>query len=314
MKRKLAIIAIGGNALVPDSEHLSIPSQYEKVQETAGYIAQMMQEGWNVVVTHGNGPQVGMIMRRSELSLHEIPAVPMDYAGADTQGAIGYMFCKALHNAFLKYGIERQVVSIVSQMLVDLDDPAFNNPSKPIGSWFSQQQAKSLSQEYGWNIVEDSGRGWRRVVPSPRPVEIIEQKAITSMIDSGMTVVTLGGGGVPVAKSGQGELFGIEAVIDKDMSSALLAEKLKADMLILPTAVEKVAVRFGKPEQKWLDKVTVKEAEKYMAEGEFPPGSMGPKIQALINYVKATGGVGVITTPQSMRDAVKGTAGTHIML
>jgi carbamate kinase len=313
MKRKLAVIAIGGNALVPDSDHLSITSQYEKVRETANYIAEMMQEGWNVVITHGNGPQVGMIMRRSELSLHEIPAVPMDYAGADTQGAIGYMFCKALNNAFAEYGIERDVVAIVSQMLVDLSDPAFQQPSKPIGSWFSEQQAKSLSEQYGWSVIEDSGRGWRRVVPSPKPVAIVEQKAIMSMIDAGMTVVTLGGGGIPVSRGEDGQLTGIEAVIDKDMSSALLAEKLNADMLILPTAVEKVAVRFGKPDQRWLDQVSVSEAEDYMAQGEFPAGSMGPKVQALINFVKATGGVGVITTPQSIRDAVKGTTGTHII-
>lgn len=313
MKSKLAVIAIGGNALAPDKDHLSIESQYEKVQETANYIAEMMLEGWNVVVTHGNGPQVGMILRRSELSRHEVPLVPMDYAGADIQGAVGYMFCKALRNAFAKYGIKREPVAIVSQTLVDRNDPAFDNPIKPIGSWFTEQQAVELSKEYGWKTVEDSGRGWRRVVPSPMPIEIIEQEPISNMIDAGITVISLGGGGIPVIRDESGNLCGVEAVIDKDMSSALLAEKLNADMLILPTAVEKVAIQFGKPTQKWLDKLTIAEAEKYQAEGEFPPGSMGPKVQALINYVRATGGTGVITTPQGMRNAVKGLTGTHIV-
>lgn len=313
MKSKLAVIAIGGNALAPDKDHLSIESQYEKVQETAGYIAEMMLEGWNVVVTHGNGPQVGMILRRSELSRHEVPVVPMDYAGADIQGAIGYMFCKALRNAFAKHGIRRELAAIVSQCLVDHHDPAFNNPVKPIGSWFSRQQADELAEQYGWKTVEDAGRGWRRVVPSPMPIEIIEQDSIANMVDAGITVITLGGGGIPVIKDESGYLHGVEAVIDKDISSALLAKKLNADMLILPTAVEKVAVQFGKPTQKWLDELTIDEAERYLAQGEFPPGSMGPKIQALINYVKATGGTGIITTPQNIRSAVEGMTGTHIV-
>lgn len=310
---KLAVVAIGGNALVPDSDHLSLESQYEKVKETAVHIADMMLEDWNVVVTHGNGPQVGMVLRRSDLSSHEIPPVSMDYAGADVQGAIGYMFCRALRNEFLKKGVKSEPVAVVTQTLVDRLDPAFSNPTKPIGSWFSEEEAKEMAKENGWKVVDDSGRGWRRVVASPKPVEIIEQKAIVHLIEAGLTVISLGGGGIPVIKNDSGELEGIDAVIDKDMSSALLAASLKANILLLPTGVEKVAVQFGKPGQKWLDKITVAEAEKYMADGEFPDGSMGPKMQALISYVQSTGGTGIITTPEKMRDAVKGVAGTHII-
>lgn len=313
MNSKLAFIAIGGNALSPDRDHLSIEKQYEKVQETAVHIAAMMLEGWNVVVSHGNGPQVGMILRRSELTRHEIPPVAMDYAGADIQGAVGYMFCKALRNEFRRCGIDRQPVAVVAQTLVDRNDPAFANPTKPIGSWFSKEQADGLAKEYGWSVTEDSGRGWRRVVASPAPVRIIEEEPIFHMVKAGMTVITLDGGGIPVVESPSGDLVGIEAVIDKDMSSALLARQLNAGMLILPTAVEKVAVQFGKPGQKWLDRLSVKEAEQYLAAGEFPAGSMGPKMQALITYVKATGGTGLITTPEKMREAVKGVTGTRIV-
>ena len=313
MKGKLAVIAVGGNALSPDKDHLSVAKQYEKVEETSRHIADMMLEGWNVVVTHGNGPQIGMVMRRSELSRHEVPPLPMEYAGADIQGAVGYMFCKALRKAFAERGLDREPVAVVTQMLVDRNDPAFANPTKPIGSWFTREEASRLEKEEGWQVVEDSGRGWRRVVASPAPQRIIELKAISTMIASGMTVITLGGGGIPVIESRPGELTGADAVIDKDFSSALLARELKADMLILPTAVEKVAVRFGKPDQKWLDSLTVEEAEAYLASGEFPPGSMGPKVSALIQYVKATGGIGLITTPEKMRDAVKGVTGTRLV-
>lgn len=312
-KGKLAVVAIGGNALSPDKDHLSILRQYEKVQETALHIAAMMQEGWNVVVSHGNGPQVGMILRRSELSRHEVPPVPMDYAGADIQGAVGYMFCKALGNAFRRLGIDRRPVALVAQTLVSLDDPAFKAPSKPIGDWFSAEAARELARDYGWTVVEDAGRGWRRVVPSPDPVEIIEESAIRLMVEAGLTVTTLGGGGVPVIRNAQGDLEGVEAVIDKDMSSALLAARLGADMLILPTAVERVALRFGKPDQKWLDSLSLAEAAEHLASGEFPPGSMGPKIRALAKFVKETGGAGLITTPEKLREAVQGKTGTRIV-
>ncbi|MDR1828191.1 MAG: carbamate kinase [Methylobacteriaceae bacterium] len=311
MMRKLAVVAVGGNALVPDSAHLSIAGQYDKVCELAGHLAAMMSDGWTLVLTHGNGPQVGMILRRSELSRAEVPPVPMDYAGADIQGAVGYMFCKALRNECARLGLRREIVALVTQTVVSAGDPAFANPTKPIGSWFSREQAEELAERYGWSVAEDSGRGWRRVVASPRPVGIIEETAVRAMLDAGMTVVCLGGGGIPVIVEG-GEIRGVEAVIDKDMSSSLLAIKLKADMLILPTAVERLAVRFGKPDERRLDRLSIAEAGLLLAGGEFPEGSMAPKVRALIDYVRATSGTGVITSPARMREAVAGRAGTRI--
>ena len=312
MSAKLAVIAIGGNALSPDVEHLAIAKQYERAKETAVHIASLMLDGWNVLLSHGNGPQVGLIMRRSELATHEVPPIPMDIAGADTQGAVGYMLCKALRNEFQRRGIARQPVAIVTQILVNRNDPAFAAPTKPIGGWFSKEEADRLARELGWSVVEDSGRGWRRVVASPEPVRIIEEEPIVHMLQAGMSVVALGGGGIPVVQNEEGDFEGVEAVVDKDASAALLASRLKADMLVLPTAVEKVAIRFGKPDQQWLDSLTVAKAEEYLAAGEFPAGSMGPKVRALVSFVKATGGTGLITTPEKLREAVAGKTGTHI--
>ena len=311
--KKVAVVAIGGNAIMPDTASSSMEKQYENVYQTVIHIAGMMKEGWNVVIVHGNGPQVGLILRQSELAKKEVPTVPMDYAGAFTQGAIGYMFTNAMRQVFAQNSIKSEPVAMVTQTLVDSSDPAFQNPTKPVGDWYTEAAARELADTLGWHVVEDSGRGWRRVVPSPRPVGIIEIEAIKKLVSLNMPVVCVGGGGIPVIKKNSG-LCGVEAVIDKDMSSALLAEKLGADMLLLPTAVEKVAIDFGKPTQKWLDKITLEEARIYLDEGQFPAGSMGPKVTALMEYVSASnGGIGVITTPQNMANAIKGRAGTHMV-
>jgi carbamate kinase len=312
VKEKLAVIAVGGNALTTDQDHLSLADQYEKAVEAAEHIADLMLDGWNVVVSHGNGPQIGLMLRRSELASTEVPQMPMDYAGATTQGVVGYMFCKSLRNAFARRGLKREPVAVVTQTLVDGRDPAFAAPVKPIGGWFTEERARILEREQGWRVIEDSGRGWRRVVASPAPIKIVELEPISRMIKAGLTVIAVGGGGIPVVQGPSGELIGVDAVVDKDRSAALLAGALQADMLILPTAVEKVAVRFGQPDQKWLDHLSVAEAEEYLAAGEFPAGSMGPKIDALLRFVKATGGCGLITSPDKLREAVKGDTGTRI--
>lgn len=311
-KDRLAVVAIGGNALLPDADHLSVSDQYRTIRQLADHLADMELDGWRVLVTHGNGPQVGFVMRRSELASHEVSPVPMDTAGADLQGGIGYMFVKALHNSLRRRGLDRKPIAMITQTLVDRNDPAFRDPSKPIGSWMTEQDAKNMARELGWTVREDSGRGWRRVVPSPLPKAIIEEDAVRAMVENGFLVVTCGGGGIPVVYNEQGDIEGVEAVIDKDRTSALLARRLGADMLLLPTGVDRVAIDFGKPGQRWLDSMTVAEAERHMAAGQFGAGSMEPKIAALLDFVDG-GGAGIITSVPRMREALEGGAGTRIV-
>jgi carbamate kinase len=310
---RLAVLAIGGNALIRDRTHESIPDQYDMVCALAADIAGMIESGWNVVVTHGNGPQVGFILRRSELSIHEVPPVPMDYAGADIQGAVGYMFVKALRNEFRKRGMQRQAVAVVTQTVVDRNDPAFANPTKPIGSHMEEKRAKELAAQYRWTVREDAGRGWRRVVPSPHPQSIIETSAIRDLAAAGYVVVACGGGGVPVIEDEHGKLRGVEAVIDKDLASSLLARQMGADTLVLPTGVEKVALDFNQPTQRWLDRLTVAEAQRYYAEDQFDRGSMGPKIAALIDFVGGGGQLGLITNQPNLTRALREETGTRVV-
>jgi len=310
---QLAVVAIGGNSLITDSAHQSVPDQWGAVRETATHIAAMIGQGWNVVVTHGNGPQVGFILLRSELSRSKLHPVPLDSCGADTQGAIGYMIQQALANEFLRRGIERQVVTLVTQALVDADDPALQRPSKPIGQFYTEEQAKELQAKDGWAMVEDAGRGWRRVVASPRPKEIIERAAIQTMINDGFIVIAAGGGGIPVVRNAHGELRGIEAVIDKDLASSLLASSIKADLLLISTAVEKVALNYRKPDQRDLDMLSASEAKRYFDEGQFAKGSMGPKVQAALEYLERGGNAALITMPESIERALAGETGTWIL-
>jgi carbamate kinase len=309
----LAVLAIGGNALIRDRKHESIPDQYGMVCDMAEDIAGMLEEGWNVVVTHGNGPQVGFILRRSELSIAEVPPVPMDYAGADIQGAVGYMFVKALRNVFKRRGIRRQAVAVVTQTVVDRNDPAFANPTKPIGSHMEEARAKQLAKKYHWTVREDAGRGWRRVVPSPKPQGIIETSVIKTLAREGYVVVACGGGGIPVIEDERGNLQGVEAVIDKDLASSLLARSMEADLLVLPTGVEKVALDFNKPTQRWLDRMTLAEAKKHQADDQFDSGSMGPKIAALIDFVGGGGRMGLITDGPNLTRALRGETGTRVV-
>ena len=311
--RRLAVVAIGGNSLIQDKDRLSIPNQYEAAALTAHHIADMIDGGWNVVVTHGNGPQMGFILRRSELSIHEVSPVPMDYAGADLQGAIGYMFVKAFRNEFHRRGIRREPVAVVTETLVDRDDPAFKDPTKPIGSHMDEARAKDLAAQQGWVVKDDAGRGWRRVVPSPIPREIVDYRAIEQLVRAGFVVIGCGGGGVPVVKTDAGELEGVEAVIDKDLASSLLARSIGADLFLLSTGVERVAIDFNTPRQRWLDRMSVSEARRYYAEDQFDKGSMGPKIQALCEYLEGGGQEGLITSPANIGRALAGETGTRVV-
>jgi carbamate kinase len=311
--RKVAVVAVGGNSLIKSKDRQTIPDQYAAASESMAHIAGMIEAGWNVIVTHGNGPQVGFILRRSELSAHELHAVPLDYCGADTQGAIGYMFQRALHNEFRQRGLDKTAVTVITQVRVDQNDPAFQTPSKPIGSFMDEALAKKHADQDGWQVVEDAGRGWRRVVPSPQPKEIVEAPAIERLVEAGLVVISTGGGGIPVVRDESGALAGVEAVIDKDFASALLAASLKAELFVISTAVEKVALNFNKPDQKWLDSLTSAEAEAYLAEGQFAKGSMGPKIQAVLNYLRDGGKRAIITDPENIERAMRGETGTVIV-
>jgi carbamate kinase len=312
MTNKIAVVAVGGNALIKDKTKKTIPDQYEAASETMGHIASMIQAGWDVVITHGNGPQVGFILRRSELSLHELHPVPLDYCGADTQGAIGYMFQRALRNEFKNRGMDKVAATVVTQVQVDASDPAFQNPAKPIGSFMDEDTAKVHMAE-GKDFVEDAGRGWRQVVPSPLPMVIVEEEAIRSLVQAGFVVVATGGGGIPVVEEENGDLIGIEAVIDKDFASSLLANNIKADLLLISTAVEKVALNFNKPDQVWLDEMTVAEAKQYIEEGHFAPGSMLPKMEACIKFIENGGEKALITDPPNIPRALNGETGTWIV-
>jgi carbamate kinase len=311
---RIAVVAFGGNALVTDAEHDSIPQQYETVCRTVPHLVDLLERGWRLVVSHGNGPQVGFILRRSELSEEEVDPVPVDYAVADTQGAIGYMFVKAIDNELRRRGFRIPVVAVVTQALVDLDDPAFGHPTKPIGSFLTEARARALAKSRGWTIEEDAGRGWRRTVASPRPRRIVETEVIRSLLASGAVVIAAGGGGIPVALQSDGKLVGVEAVVDKDLASGLLARELGADLLLIPTAVPRVALRFGTPEQRWLDTITVDEARAYLQAGEFGEGSMAPKVAAVADFVASTpNAVGIIGAAEEMRAIIDGQAGTRII-
>ena len=315
MANKLAVVAIGGNSLIKDDQKVTVKSQIKALRETAMHLVDMIEAGWDLAIGHGNGPQVGFILRRSEIAakvegMHE---VPLDVCGADSQGAIGYEFQQALQNEFHKRDIKKKACTVVTQVLVDQSDPAFQKPTKPIGSFMDEAEARKREKEMGWSVVEDAGRGWRRVVPSPLPKEIVEFDAVKLLLDAGQTVITVGGGGIPVVDTGNGELKGIAAVIDKDFASSLLARSLKADMFLIATAVEQVAINFGKPDQKWLDKMTLAEAKAYLAEGiHFAKGSMAPKIQAAISYLENGGKQALITNPENIGRALKGETGTWI--
>ncbi len=310
---KFAVLAIGGNSLIKDKSHIALSSQYEAIQETSKYIAELIAEGLSMVITHGNGPQVGFIYRRGELARHELPLIPLDICGADTQGAIGYMIQKALLNEFRERGITKKVTVVVTQTIVDRNDPSFKYPTKPIGSFMSEEEALVNKKEFGWQVVEDAGRGFRRVVPSPVPRKIIELDVIKLLVESGYIVIAAGGGGIPVVRNEQGDLEGVEAVIDKDLGSSLLAQHLGADTLIISTGVNSVYLNFGKENQRPISCTTLPKIKQYMKEGHFMPGSMKPKIEAIVEFLEGGGSKAIVTSPKNLLKSIKGDCGTTIM-
>ncbi len=314
-EKKVAVVAIGGNSLIKSKQQQTVEDQYQAAKETTHHIADMIEAGWDVAIGHGNGPQVGFILRRSEIAakvegMHE---VPLDVCGADSQGAIGYALQQTLQNELFARGIHKPVATVITQVLVDKDDPAFQNPSKPIGGFMDEDEARRRATDMDWTVVEDAGRGWRRVVASPIPKEIVELDSIRILVEAGVVAITVGGGGIPVIDPGNNMYKGTAAVIDKDFASSLLAQKLNADLFLISTAVEKVAINFGKPDQAWLDHMTLSQAKQYLAEGvHFAKGSMAPKIQAIIWYLEAGGKEAIITNPENIGRALRGETGTRI--
>lgn len=314
-RAKLAVIAIGGNSLIKDQQHQTVEDQYQAAKETCYHIADMIQEGWDVAIGHGNGPQVGFILRRSEIAarvagMHE---VPLDACGADTQGALGYALQQNLYNEFRRRGIQKHVATVVTQVRVDLDDPAFENPTKPIGGFMDEADARARAEREGWSVVEDAGRGWRRVVASPLPQEIVELEAVRTLLGAGIITITVGGGGIPVVWDQGCDLRGVAAVIDKDFASSLLAQSIGADLFLISTAVEKVYINFRRPDQRGIDEMTASEARRYLAEGHFAKGSMEPKIRAILRYLDAGGKLAVITDPEHITAALHGRTGTRVV-
>ncbi|HYM69891.1 MAG TPA: carbamate kinase [bacterium] len=315
MTQRSLLVAVGGNALIRDGQRGTIAEQVENARATARPIAALVADGWRVIVTHGNGPQVGFILLRSELvgDSAPVPHLSLDMCGADSQGGIGHILGNALSGELAGFGLRDRVVCLLTHTVVAEADPAFRAPSKPIGPWFTAEQAAAKQERAGWEMVEDAGRGYRRIVPSPRPLRIVETPQIRTLLDAGYVVIAAGGGGIPVVERAAGVYEGVEAVIDKDLASALLAAVLEIPLLIISTGVDKVAVRFRKPDQRLLDRLTVSEARRYLDAGEFPPGSMGPKIQAAITFLEHGGTEVLITSPYRLPEAVAGTTGTRVV-
>ena len=310
---KTLVIAIGGNSLITNAQHMSVPDQYAAVVKTVHHITDLLEHRHRIVITHGNGPQVGFILLRSEHSRGILHQVPLDSIVADTQGALGYQIQQALQNEFHRRRLKKSVVTVVTQTLVNRDDAAFASPGKPIGEFYTREQAEDRMRVEKWTMMEDAGRGWRRVVASPIPVRIIESEVVRHLVKHGYVVIAAGGGGIPVVADEKGILRGVAAVIDKDLASAVLAKEIGADMLVISTAVEKVCLNFGTPGQRALDSMTVAEARRYMAEGHFKPGSMLPKIEACVQFVTNSGHEALITCPEALPAALDGHTGTRLV-
>lgn len=310
--KKRTVVAIGGNAITRPNQVGTIPEQYANAEQTCRDLLPLIEEGYDLVLTHGNGPQIGNILLRVELSQHQVYPLPLDVCVSDSQGGMGYMLQQVMQNVLQEKGIAKPVATMLTQVVVDPEDPAFHAPNKPIGPFYSPERARVLMAEKSWKMIEDAGRGFRRVVPSPRPLEIVEIEVIRRLVDSGVLVVTAGGGGIPVVRE-SGKLRGVEAVIDKDLTSALVAGLIGADHFIIGTSVERVYLDYRKPSERPLDRMTAAAAERHLKEGQFPPGSMGPKIEAAILYLGHGGGEVIITDIASIGRAVRGETGTRIV-
>lgn len=310
---KTIVVAIGGNAITKENQKGTLQEKVQNIGNCADNIVELLELGYHIVLTHGNGPQVGNILLRVEAAAHTVPPMPLDVCGAESQGQLGYLIQRTLNNKLKAKGINKEVVTILTQVVVEQTDPAFQNPTKPIGPFYTRQEADQLMMEKDLLFKEDSGRGYRRVVSSPKPVDIVEKDIIKNMVSNGQIVIAAGGGGIPVFRDHRGSLTGVEAVIDKDWASAVLAREIEADCLIILTGVEKVAINFGKPEMQWLSKMTLTEAKRYREDRHFPAGSMGPKIDAVIDFVEKTGKRALITALETIGQALKGETGTLIV-
>ena len=311
-KRRVVVIALGGNALIMEGQRGTIAEQFENTRKSLDGIVYCLKQGYGIVITHGNGPQVGNLLLMVEASRNQVPELPLGVCVADTEGAIGYMIQQSLTNRLRKEGLDRCVVTMLTQVIVDKHDKAFSNPTKPIGPFFSKEEAERFRKEKGWQIVEDSHRGYRRVVASPNPLKIVEERAVKSLLEAGDIVIAAGGGGIPVIMKEDGDLEGVDVVVDKDLASSVLARDIKADCLMMITGVEHVFLNFKQPNERALKALTVKEAERYLKEGQFPSGSMGPKIQAAINFLNWGGEVAIIAAIDKVKEALEGITGTKI--
>jgi len=314
---KKAVLAIGGNALIKEGQRGTVEEQLEVAKRTCTHIVEM--EGWNIALTHGNGPQIGHILRRVELSSPEVYPLPLDVCGAESQGLIGYILQQTLNNCMVTCSCpQKKIVTVLTQVVVNENDPAFENPSKPIGSRYEKEIAQKLMEREKWIMKEDAKGTWRRVVASPEPIEIVEIDIITKLVEDkdGVITICLGGGGIPVTRDKEtGFLRGVDhAVIDKDLASGLLAQKMKADLFLIASNVEKIALNFRKSNQEWLDSMTIEEAKKYLGEGHFLPGSMAPKVTAAIRYLSTGGKKVIISSVEKIDEAIKGKTGTHITI
>jgi carbamate kinase len=307
------LVALGGNAILQSKEAGTAKQQFANISRTSKELVELFKEGAEMTITHGNGPQVGDILLRNELASTVVPPMPLDVCGAQSQGMIGYMFQQSLNNEFRSVGLDVPIVTILTQTVVDKNDPAFRNPTKPIGPFYSQTEATVLARKNGWIVKSDGKRGYRRVVPSPKPISVVEAKVIEKMFREGFLVIHSGGGGVPVIMKEDGSIAGVEAVIDKDLTSGLMASMLRVDVLLILTDVEKISLNYGKPDQKNLDSLSVKEARSYMLQEQFPAGSMGPKVEAAANFVEASGGKAIITSLGRANEALKHNTGTLIV-
>jgi carbamate kinase len=311
-ERRTAVVALGGNAITRDGVPDTIANQFHHTRESLSSVVSLCQAGWRVALTHGNGPQVGNAILRVELTRGRAPELPLGICVADTEGGIGYMIEQSLHNALLQAPLEREAVTIVTQVVVDENDPAVRNPTKFVGQFYSEDDARRLARANGWSIKEDPGRGWRRVVPSPHPISIVEAQVVRNLVDRGVIVICCGGGGIPVYRLADGRLEGLDAVVDKDLASAVLAREIEADLLLILTAVERVALDYTSDHPRPLDHLSVADAERYLGEGHFPGGSMGPKIEAALEFLRHGGREVIITSIPRALDAVMGHAGTRI--
>jgi carbamate kinase len=311
--RKLAVVAFGGNAMLRPEDRGTQEEQIARAKQAARWLAEIVRHDYRMIVVHGNGPQVGNILVQAEEASTKIPPQSLDIAVAQTEGSMGFMLQQAIRNRLEAIGLGGEVVTVLTEVEVDANDIAFKRPTKPIGPFFTRYRAEALERDLGWTMREDSGRGWRHVVPSPRPLHILNIHTIEKMLDVAPVVIAAGGGGIPVVRGRDGQWRGIEAVIDKDFASSLLAASLGADLYIVLTGVPRVALDFGKPTQRDVSRMTVLEAEQHLADGQFPPGSMGPKIEASVQFVKKTGKQVLITDVEHLRDSLDGNDGTVIV-